>query len=119
MADWIFAQEIEVLRMAVSEEVLRRRDEAIELFKEAFPAPAFEVRIRSPKRKGGDREFLLNRAGKNIAGIHVKKDSFKMYLADELVARSKNKDKYERLNGGQFIHFETAEDCLAEIKDTI
>jgi len=49
--------------MAVSEFVLKRRDEAMKVFREAFPEPVFEVRIRSPRRKGGDREFLLNQSG--------------------------------------------------------
>ncbi len=38
--------------MAVSERVLKRRDEAMDKFREAFPEQAFEVRIRSPRRKG-------------------------------------------------------------------
>ena len=103
--------------MTVSELVLKRRDEAMEPFKEAFPAPAFEVRIRSPKRKGGDREFLLNQAGKNIAGIHVKRDSYKMYLSDELVKKSEH--DYERLGGSQFYEFNSVEDCIQEIKVTM
>lgn len=103
--------------MAVSELVLKRRDEAMELFREAFPAPAFEVRIRSPRRKGGDREFLLNQAGKNIAGVHVKRDSYKMYLADNLVNESEK--EYNRLQGGQFLEFINIEDCIAEIKSTM
>lgn len=103
--------------MAVSEMVLNRRDEAIKLFEGSFPPPAFVVRIRSPKRKGGDREFLLDQAGKNIAGVHVKRDSYKMYLADELVKVSEL--NYERLNGGQFREFSTPEECIAEIKATM
>ena len=103
--------------MAVSEQVLKRLEEAMSLFKEAFPEPAFEVRIRSPKRKGGDREFLLNQAGKNIAGIHVKRESYKMYLADNLV--NKSDKEYNQLNGGQFYEFTTVEECISEIKSTM
>lgn len=103
--------------MAVSEFVLKRRDEAMKVFREAFPEPVFEVRIRSPRRKGGDREFLLNQSGKNIAGIHVKKDSFKMYLADNLVNESDK--EYERLRGGQFLEVVSIDDCVAEIKNTL
>ena len=103
--------------MAVSERVLKRRDEAMDMFREAFPEPAFEVRVRSPRRKGGDREFLLNQAGKNIAGIHVKRDSYKMYLADNLVVESEW--EYDRLHGGQFIEFLNIEDCISEIKNTM
>lgn len=103
--------------MAVSELVLKRCDESMELFREAFPASASEVRIRSPRRKSGDREFLLNQAGKNTAGIHVKHDSYKMYMSDNLVNESEK--EYNRLQGGQFLEFINIEDCIAEIKCTM
>lgn len=103
--------------MAVSEIVLKRRDEAMELFRENFHEPSFKVRIRSPKRKGGDREFLLDQADKNIAGIHVKRESYKMYLADHLVRESDL--EYARLNGSQFREFTSIDDCIIEIKNTM
>ena len=61
--------------------------------------------------------FLLNQAGKNSAGIHVKRDSRKMYLADNLFVESER--EYDRLYGGQFLEFLNIEDCISEIKNTM
>ena len=105
--------------MGVSVYIQKKVEEAMEAFKEHFSNSWYEVRLRSPGRLGGDREFLLFKSKKLIAGIHVKRDSYKMYLNDELVEHSKHKEEYERKNGGLFIHFLTVQQCIQEIDDVL
>ena len=99
----------------VSEEIIKRRDEAMDAFRQAFPV-GYTVRLRSPNRKGGDREFVFSEQGKSIANIHVKKNCFKMYLDTPHVLKSAHKDEYQTLKGGSFIHFDTIQECIEEIR---
>ncbi len=106
--------------MAVSEMIKERVSEAMEAFSKVFSGSQFEVRIRSLNREGGDREFLLKMNGETLVCVHVKRDSYKMYMKkDELFYASDNKDRYKRLKEDPFITLNSIDECIEEVQSAL